>query len=336
MSIQLKIGSRKSALAKLQSYLVADALKKKFPGIQIEFYFKESLGDKDLTSPLWKMGDRGVFTKDFKEDLLNETVDVVIHSWKDLDLQHEDNTEIISLLERADQRALLLFKKDHLLNPTFSEVKIFSSSPRREYNLKRFLAKALPKRLHDKPIVFEPVRGNMQTRLAKWKENPGVQGLVLAKAALDRLLSENFPEASNEEYTQIRNTLRAYLKESVFMCLPLSENPNAPAQGALAAEIKSSRADIREIISTLTIPEVSKSVIREREELQKYGGGCHQKIGVTSFYRKYGEVFFLQGLTDNGVELNQKELLKDTTRQPKAIHLSQIFQIGRASCRERV
>lgn len=325
MSIQLKIGSRKSALAKLQSYLVADALKKKFPGIQIEFYFKESLGDKDLTSPLWKMGDRGVFTKDFKEDLLNETVDVVIHSWKDLDLQHEDNTEIISLLERADQRDLLLFKKDHLLNPTFSEVKIFSSSPRREYNLKRFLAKALPKRLHDKPIVFEPVRGNMQTRLAKWKENPGVQGLVLAKAALDRLLSENFPEASNEEYTQIRNTIRAYLKESVFMCLPLSENPNAPAQGALAAEIKSSRADIREIISTLTIPEVSKSVIREREELQKYGGGCHQKIGVTSFYRKYGEVFFLQGLTDNGVELNQKELLKDTTRQPKAIHLSQIF-----------
>lgn len=325
LPIHLKIGSRKSALAKLQSYLVAHNLRKKFPDIKIEFYFKESLGDKDLTSPLWKMGDRGVFTKDFKEDLLNETVDVVIHSWKDLDLQHEENTEVISILERADQRDLLLFKKEHLLDPTFSEVRIFSSSPRREYNLKRFLAKALPKRLHGKPIIFEPVRGNMQTRLAKWKENPNVQGLVLAKAALDRLLTENFPEASNEEYSQIRKTIRNYLNESVFMCLPLSENPNAPAQGALAAEIKAGRSEIKKIISTLTIPEVSKSVLQEREELQKYGGGCHQKIGVSSFHRKYGEVFYLQGLTDNGVELNRKELIKTDSRQPKANDINHIF-----------
>ncbi len=321
----LKIGSRKSALAKLQSYLVADALKKKFPELKVEFYFKESLGDKDLTSPLWKMGDRGVFTKDFKEDLLNETVDVVIHSWKDLDLQHEDNTEIISILERADQRDLLLFKKEHLLNPNFSEVKVFSSSPRREFNLKRFLAKAFPKRLQDKPIVFEPVRGNMQTRLAKWSENQEVQGLILAKAALDRLLTENFPEASTDEYAQIRKTIRSYLKDAAFMCLPLSENPNAPAQGALAAEIKSSRQDIREIISKLTIPEVSKSVLVERKELQKYGGGCHQKIGVSSFIRKFGEVFYLRGLTDNGVELNAQTLVKQKQSQPKAESITNIF-----------
>ena len=325
MSRLLKIGSRKSALAKLQSYLVADALKKKFPDIKIEFHFKESLGDKDLTSPLWKMGDRGVFTKDFTEDLLSETVDVVIHSWKDLDLQHEDNTEILSILGRADQRDLLLFKKEHLLNPTYPEVKIFSSSPRREFNLKRFFAKAFPKRLQGKPILFEPVRGNMQTRLSKWKENSQVQGLILAKAALDRLLSENFPEASNEEYSQIREIIRSYLKDSVFMCLPLSENPNAPAQGALAAEIKSSRSDIREIIATLTIPEVSKSVLIERQELKKYGGGCHQKIGVSSFIRKFGEIFYLRGLTDNGEELNAQSLFKANSGQPKAKSISSIF-----------
>lgn len=325
MSVSLKIGSRKSALAKLQSYLVAQALKEKIPDIQIEFYFKESLGDKDLTSPLWKMGDRGVFTKDFKEDLLSETVDVVIHSWKDLDLQQEDNTEIISVLDRADQRDLLLFKKEHLYNPNFDEIKIFSSSPRREFNLKRFLSKALPKRLQNKNILFEPVRGNMQTRLSKWKDAKDVQGLILAKAALDRLLSSNFPEAANEEYSQIRKMIRSYLNESVFMCLPLSENPNAPAQGALAAEIKSSRQDIKKIISTLTISSVSKSVLIERQELQKYGGGCHQKIGVSSFARNYGEVFYLRGLTDSGVELNSHTLLKETIQQPKAKRITDIF-----------
>ncbi|MBK8394723.1 MAG: hydroxymethylbilane synthase [Leptospiraceae bacterium] len=325
MSNLLKIGSRKSALAKLQSYLVADALKKRFPNIQIEFHFKESLGDKDLISPLWKMGDRGVFTKDFKEDLLNETVDVVIHSWKDLDLAHEDNTEIISILERADQRDLLLFKKEHILNPTYSEIKIFSSSPRREFNLKRFLAKALPKRLQNKPILFEPVRGNMQTRLSKWQENSEVQGLILAKAALDRLLSENFPESSNEEYSQIRKMIRSYLKDAAFMCLPLSENPNAPAQGALAAEVKSSRTDIKQIISTLTIPDVSRSVLIEREELQKYGGGCHQKIGVGSLKRKFGTIFYLRGLTDNGKELNSLTLTKTKNIQPKVQNITDIF-----------
>jgi len=325
LSLSLKIGSRKSALAKLQSYLVAKALREKFPGIQIEFYFKESLGDKDLTSPLWKMGDRGVFTKDFKEDLLSETVDVVIHSWKDLDLQHEDNTEVISILERADQRDLLLFKREHLLNPNFDEIKIFSSSPRREYNLKRFLSKALPKRLHGKPILFEPVRGNMQTRLAKWKQADTVQGLILAKAALDRLLATNFPESESDEYSEIRKTIRAYLKESVFMCLPLSENPNAPAQGALAAEIKASRSDIREIISKLTIHSVSRSVNIERQELQKYGGGCHQKIGVSAIAKNYGEVFYLRGLTDSNVELNSHKILKENPSQPKAKRMTDIF-----------
>lgn len=322
----LKIGSRKSALAKLQSYLTADALRKIFPELEIQFYFKESTGDKDLTSPLWKMGDRGVFTKDFKEDLLNETVDVVIHSWKDLDLQEDNTTEILSILDRADQRDLLLFKKDAFLNPNFDTIKIFSSSPRREYNLTKFLAKAFPKRLQNKPIQFEPVRGNMQTRMNKWMAEPGAQGLILAKAALDRLLAEDFPESKLEEYAAIRTLIRGYLDKSLLMVLPLSENPNAPAQGALAAEVKSSRKDVLEIIKKLTIPSVSSAVLTERKELKKYGGGCHQKIGVAVLEREYGSVFFLKGKTDDGKELNEEKILKEI-KQPKAKSKEDIFPL---------
>ena len=307
MSRILKIGSRRSALAKLQSYLVAAALKEKYSDLEIEFIFKESMGDKDLVTPLWQMGDRGVFTKDFVEDLLQEKVDVVIHSWKDLDLKKTEGTEILSVLDRVDQRDLLLYKKSSFANPA-ATVRIHSSSPRREYNLKRLLKKALPSRLQNKEIVFEPVRGNMSTRLRKWQESE-LDGIIVAKAAIDRLLSENFPESSLEEYREIRRELRQFLDDSLFMCLPLSENPNAPAQGALAAEVKSGRKDILEIISSIRNMDVQQAVDKERKILGQYGGGCHQKIGVACLHRSFGEVTWLKGLTDGGVTLDEQTLV---------------------------
>lgn len=136
MSRVLKIASRKSALAKLQTYLVLDALKKKFPNIQIELHFREASGDLDLQTPLWKMGTRGVFTQDLTKDLVEKKVDLVIHSWKDLDLEGHSGTTIVGVLDRADQRDVLLWKKSSLSKNSPSELKIQTSSPRREYNLK--------------------------------------------------------------------------------------------------------------------------------------------------------------------------------------------------------
>jgi len=64
----LKLGSRSSALAKIQTHLVAKSLNQKFPDLQIQFHFKESKGDKDLHSPLWKLSGQGIFTKDLQDD----------------------------------------------------------------------------------------------------------------------------------------------------------------------------------------------------------------------------------------------------------------------------
>jgi hydroxymethylbilane synthase len=311
--------SRKSTLARLQSYCVAQALKNKHKDITIDFFFKESLGDKDLTSPLWKMPERGVFTKDFREDLLNETVDIVVHSYKDVELEQDGSTVLLSVLQRADQRDILLLKKTALLSTNFSTLQILSSSPRREYNLKKFFSKALPKRLQNKEIEFQPVRGNVQTRLNKWKES-GSQGIILAKAALDRLLSEDFPEASLPEFASIRETIRTHLAESCFMVLPLSENPNAPAQGAFAVEVKSSRKDILGLVQTISVPETESSVSQERTELKKYGGGCHQKIGVSVSLQSYGEIWSIRGLTDSGKVLQEYKLLSHKTQEPVSDH----------------
>ena len=322
MLSRLVIGSRKSALAKLQSYLVKQKLLEIYPDLQIEFYFKESSGDIDLTSPLWKLSGKGVFTRDFREDLFNETVDVVIHSWKDLDLEAEEGTEIISVLERADARDLLIFKKNFLQSK--SKLRFYSSSPRREYNLKTFLAKALPLEIQNLDIEFEPVRGNIQTRLKKWSENSEIAGLIIAKAAIDRILSKNFPESNNTEYTEIREFIQNLLVNSLIMVLPLSENPNAPAQGALAAEIKKGRIDVKKILLSLQKPDVEELVLQERKVLSSFGGGCHQKIGV-SFIKRQNTIFkFLRGETDSGITLNEKKNVS-IRKHPKAISIKNLF-----------
>ena len=194
--MRLKISARHSHLARLQAFEVGRALAARHPELEIVYAFRESLGDKNLTDPLWKMPEKGVFTEDFYEDLITEETDLVVHSWKDLPTQRRDATFIAATLPRADQRDLLLFKKSsraRLANER--SAMIFSSSPRRIYNLENFLLSALPSQAtgqstgQPKKIFFESVRGNILTRLEKLMADPKVDGLIVAKAAIDRLIS---------------------------------------------------------------------------------------------------------------------------------------------------
>ena len=160
----IRIGSRKSVLAKIQAYMVGSALQKFHSHLQISYHFQESAGDKDITSPLWKMPGKGVFTRDLQMELIENKIDCIVHSWKDLDLEDRIETEVLSVLQREDQRDVLLFKKSIFENPTPSLI-FCTSSPRREYNLRNFFPLHLPKRLQNLPISFYPIRGNIQTRI---------------------------------------------------------------------------------------------------------------------------------------------------------------------------
>ncbi len=306
MSDVLRIGSRKSSLAKLQACLVQDSLRKIYPQLDLQLFFKEASGDQDLTTPLWKMGGKGVFTQDLTKELVEGNVDVVVHSYKDLDLEGHSGTEVFMVLPRADQRDVLLWKKTSFENPP-SELKIQSSSPRREYNLSAFLPKALPLRLQERPISFHPVRGNVQTRMRKWLEDSSISGLVVAKAALDRLLSENFTFASSPEFVELKDFIRKTIRSELFMVLPLSKNPNAPAQGALAAEIRKGDEKTKQLLSPLRNKKEEDAVREERKILAIFGGGCHQKIGVSILPGGPADFLFLRGKTDSGKELDSFE-----------------------------
>ncbi|EMF97707.1 putative hydroxymethylbilane synthase [Leptospira borgpetersenii str. 200701203] len=261
------------------------------------------------------MGTRGVFTQDLTKDLVEKKVDLVIHSWKDLDLEGHSGTTIVGVLDRADQRDVLLWKKSSLSKNSPSELKIQTSSPRREYNLKKFLNNSLPSRYKNSSLIFLPVRGNIQTRIRKWR-NSDSDGLVLAKAALDRLLSEDFLNSNELEYQEIRKFLKKILEESIFQVFPLSLSPSAPAQGAIAAEVRTDDEWALGFVRALSKPEVVSAVEEERNTLKRFGGGCHQKIGVSVLYKSYGKILYQKGLTDSGEILEIEKQFSDTFFPP--------------------
>jgi hydroxymethylbilane synthase len=308
--MRVTLASRRSELARIQAYQVGDALRRAHPQTEIKYSFHESLGDRNQNDPLWQMPEKGVFTRDFRAGLLRGDFDLVVHSWKDLAIEDDAETEIAATLPRADARDLLLVPGSRWPEIERSgAMSILTSSPRRSYNLNSFLGTALPAHLLE--LNFIDVRGNVPTRIRKLFQL-NADGLIVAKAAIDRLL-----EAEPDEFAETRAELRSALSQCLWMVLPLSANPSAPAQGALAVEIARSRPELRELLAPINCVDTFTSVAREREILRGYGGGCHQKIGVSVLRRPFGEITFLRGLTDDGRTLDSCSLRSSKPRPPK-------------------
>lgn len=306
LSEAIKIGGRSSLLSRIQIHTVTNALKEKNKNLQFEPFFRESSGDKDLTTPLWQFAGQGIFTKDLQEDLLNHKVDIVIHSFKDMDLKERKDTILIPVLPREDVRDVLLFKKNKWINLP-NEITILTSSPRREYHIKEFLKNYFPTPISNFEIKIESVRGNIQTRLRKYLDHES-GGILVAKAALDRIL--NFQDKENQlpELKEIKQLIRDTLNLSLFMVLPSSIFPSAPAQGALCAEIRKEDIHLEALLREISDEESVFTATEERKILSEYGGGCHQKIGVTVLERDYGKITFVRGITEDGKVLQTKEL----------------------------
>ncbi len=293
--MKIKISSRQSPLAQIQAYQVGTALKSVEPTLEIEYLFRQSLGDQNQHDPLWKMPVRGVFTEDFYADLANGATDMVVHSWKDLPTEEKEHTQIAATLPRADQRDVLLFKND---SKSKARLNLFSSSPRRCLNVSEFLVSALPWACE--AIEFHSVRGNISTRVQKLLSNDHVDGLIVAKAAIDRLLTDvRFPE--------VQTYLRAALEQLDWMLLPLSANPNAAAQGALAIEVSRTNLQVQELLKKINCENTFYCANQEREILKKFGGGCHLALGMSVLKRSYGEIEIVKGISPAGDRVFEKK-----------------------------
>ena len=316
MRIERRIAARHSDLARLQAQHVGRALEATHPTIKIHYDFRASLGDVNLQDPLWKMPEKGVFTEDFVTDLVERRADFVVHSWKDLPTAPRPQTEVVATLPRADARDLLFVRADRLDGARAAgRLRVLTSSPRRAYNLGSFLPEALPLRPAPE-IQFLNVRGNVPTRLRKLFEGDA-DALVVAKAAIDRLLETEDWGSRGDEYASVRREIRARLAACRWMVLPLSANPGAAAQGALAIEILRGDEAARSSLQAIACRDTFAAVEAERAILASHGGGCHQKIGVAHLRRPWGTVTFVRGLTDAGVRLDVARLDRPA-RVPRA------------------
>jgi hydroxymethylbilane synthase len=170
----IRIATRTSKLALWQAETVKENLERS--GHQCELIFIESTGDMQLTQPLYALGVSGVFTKQLDIALLEGKADIAVHSLKDVPTQIAQGLKLISVLERGAHQDVALIKDRSIFDRGHKATIATSSLRRRAQWLAQYPAH-----------TTASIRGNVQTRLRKFAENEGMDGVIFAKAGLERL-----------------------------------------------------------------------------------------------------------------------------------------------------
>ena len=239
----IRIGTRKSKLALLQTKIVSEAIKKIDRNIQIELVPISTTGDKIQDVSLLKIGGKGVFTKELEEALLCGDIDLAVHSAKDIPLYIPQGLSISPVLIREEANDLVL---------TLTGVKL--------ENLKE--GSIVGTKALNKDIVLKDLRGNVQTRIKKLLSGE-YDAIILAKAGLNRL-------GLNEEKSDFKNIITENLELEKF--LP------AAGQGILAIEHR--QECFKDLIEKLKVKNTSLAFDIEREFLLSTGAGCNAPCGI--------------------------------------------------------
>jgi hydroxymethylbilane synthase len=295
----LKLGTRRSALARAQSAAVARQLEQLHPGLTVELVGIETRGDRILDTPLSAVQGKEFFTDDLDTALLAGETDFTVHSYKDLSLDRSERLLLAAVPRRAQPHDIAVFAADvpeHLA--AGHELVIGSSSPRRAAFVPELLQRVLPRRSADRRelgrVKLVDLRGNVDSRLRRLREPRGsirhLDGIVLAFAGLSRLWADAAGVI----------LLRELLAPLPRMVLPLSQCPSAPAQGALALECRSDDQGTAALLAAMDHAPTRRAVDAERALLAMRGGGCHQRFGATQIELPgVGTLLYQRAAADN-------------------------------------
>ena len=278
--MRLTLLSRASDLAQIQARIVQRVLEGAFPDLHVTRLTRESIGDLRPDDPLLSLGDKGAFTADLSGALAAGAADIVVHSWKDLPIDAHADTVIAGTLERADPRDVIIVRPE-AREERPARLTVLTSSPRRGWMLASHLPGLLPWPVDE--VRCADVRGNIPTRLRRLREGRG-DALIVAKAALDRLLTADAP------FDAAAERVRALVEGCSWSVLPIRTFPSAPAQGALAIEVARARTDVIARVRAISHDATFRDVEEERAILARHGGGCHLPLGATVLTRAYGRV----------------------------------------------
>lgn len=260
--MKIRVGTRGSNLALIQTNWAIDRLKEKFPEVEFEVKIIKTKGDKILHLSLDKIGDKGLFVKEIESQLLEGEIDLAVHSMKDMPAEVVEGLKFAAVPKREDPRDVIILREG--LN-SFDELPIGATigtgSKRRKYQLLR--------KRPDLNIV--PIRGNIETRISKI-ESENLDGIVLAASGV----------------------IRADLEEKITEFLPVDLMIPAPAQGALALEIRENDEELEKMIDAIK-DEISQiQTDAERSYLAGIDGSCHIPMGA--YCEVDGEKLTLTGI----------------------------------------
>jgi hydroxymethylbilane synthase len=242
----VRIGTRGSQLALFQAKLTKKKLLEKFPGITVEIVVIKTKGDKILDIALSKIGDKGLFTKEIETALLRNTIDIAVHSLKDLQTNLTEGLKLGAVLERGEFRDALISRDGRKLNELTAGDTIATSSLRRKTGLLRI----------NKTLNIVDIRGNVNTRLLKMKKGY-CNAMIMAAVGLQRLALDKY-------ITEI-------LDPEVMI--------PAVGQGVIAIESKSEDPRIDILLQAINHVETQNIIEIERAFLHSIKGGCQVPVG---------------------------------------------------------
>ncbi|MBK5967627.1 MULTISPECIES: hydroxymethylbilane synthase [Thiorhodovibrio] len=274
MTDTLKIATRKSPLAMWQAEHVAAALGRLHPELEVEIVGMTTRGDKILDAPLAKVGGKGLFVKELEQGMLEGTADIAVHSMKDVPVGFPDGLHLAAILERENPHDAFVSNRFASIDELPQGACVGTSSLRRQCQL----AARRP------DLRIEPLRGNVNTRLAKLDDG-AYDAIILAAAGLIRL---GFGE-------RIRATL------------PPEQSLPAIGQGAIGIECRSDDARVNALIAPLHHASTAERVLAERAMNERLDGGCQVPIAGHAIHQD-GQLY-LRGLvgTPNGLRLLRAE-----------------------------
>lgn len=257
----VRIATRGSRLALIQTELVAALLREHNPGVEVEVVTVVTAGDRDQSTPLQEGERAGWFTSAIQETLLRGEADIAVHSYKDLPTKRPEGLVIAAVPAREDPRDALISRTHADLRSLPKGASVGTSSPRRTAQI-----------LELRPdLDVRIIRGNVETRIAK-VESGEYEATVLALAGLRRL----------------------GLEERADHVFGFEEMLPSPAQGALAVECRTADTATRALLAKIDDPALRQTVTAERMFLATIDGGC--SFPAAAYAEHFGSTLKLNAL----------------------------------------
>ncbi|HOW56820.1 MAG TPA: hydroxymethylbilane synthase [Smithellaceae bacterium] len=264
--MKIKIGTRGSKLAWAQADYVAKKLEKEMPQAEIEISVIRTGGDIMQDISLLQIGGKGVFVKEIEDALLAGTIDVAVHSMKDVPTDIPEGLAFAAILEREDARDILASRDNKKMEKMHKRARIGTGSLRRSAQL----LSVMP----DLEIVA--LRGNLDTRLKKI-ETENLDGIIVAAAGMKRM----------------------GLADKISQYLPVETMLPAVGQGALGLEVREADEFLKKMLEKMNHIPTSTEVAAERSFLRHLGGGC--RLPIAALGKATGSSLTLEGLVASPV-----------------------------------